>query len=129
MAFGMLADCHMPQHPTYEDGQDIRDRSFEYACRTVGFCEALDAGGRIRSEFGIWNLEFGMRTHHLRTAEPHRSDSGPESTIAAWHSECSPIATCRSIQRTKTVRTSAIDRSSMHAAPLASAKRWTRAAA
>jgi hypothetical protein len=30
---------------SYEHGQDIRDRSFDYACRVVGFCEQLDFGG------------------------------------------------------------------------------------
>jgi four helix bundle protein len=32
--------------PAFEDGQDIRDRAFDYACRVVGFCQQLsDAGG------------------------------------------------------------------------------------
>src|SRR4051812_43490202 len=31
----------------YEHGQDIRDRSFDYACRVVGLCEQLDAGGHV----------------------------------------------------------------------------------
>jgi four helix bundle protein len=34
---------------TYQGGQDIRDRSFDYACRVVGLCEKLfDAGGVAR---------------------------------------------------------------------------------
>ena len=32
---------------SYENGQDIRDRSFDYACRVVGLCEQLDAGGQV----------------------------------------------------------------------------------
>jgi len=31
----------MEQHPNFEGGQDIRDRSFEYACQIVGFCQQL----------------------------------------------------------------------------------------
>jgi four helix bundle protein len=31
----------------YQHGQDIRDRSFDYACRVVGLCEQLDAGGHV----------------------------------------------------------------------------------
>jgi len=73
MAFGMLADCHMPQHPTYEDGQDIRDRSFEYACRIVGFCEALDAGGRIGGvmvpQILSSSLSFAAMLEEARAAE------------------------------------------------------------
>jgi hypothetical protein len=40
-------DGHAPERPpTFEDGQDIRDRAFEYACRVVRFCQLLsDAGG------------------------------------------------------------------------------------
>ena len=32
---------------TYEGGQDIRNRSFEYACRVVSFCEHLTAAGGV----------------------------------------------------------------------------------
>jgi len=32
---------------TYEGGQDIRNRAFDYACRVVGFCEHLSAGGGV----------------------------------------------------------------------------------
>jgi four helix bundle protein len=32
--------------PTFEDGQDIRDRAFTFACRVVTFCQAVyDRGG------------------------------------------------------------------------------------
>jgi four helix bundle protein len=35
--------------PTYEGGQDIRDRAFEFACGVVEFCKHLyDAGGVAR---------------------------------------------------------------------------------
>jgi four helix bundle protein len=35
-----------PWRQSYEDGQDIRDRVFEFACCVVEYCERLyDAGG------------------------------------------------------------------------------------
>jgi four helix bundle protein len=35
--------------PSYEDGQDIRDRAFDFACNVVEFCKRLyDAGGVAR---------------------------------------------------------------------------------
>lgn len=33
--------------PTFEDGQDIRDRAFEFACRVVKFCRQLSDGGGV----------------------------------------------------------------------------------
>jgi four helix bundle protein len=37
------------QNPLYEDGQDIRDRTFEFACAVAGLCRTLyDAGGVAR---------------------------------------------------------------------------------
>jgi four helix bundle protein len=33
--------------PTYEGGQEIRDRAFDYACDVVGFCEQLTESGGI----------------------------------------------------------------------------------
>jgi len=33
--------------PTYENGQDIRDRTFEFACRVVAFCEEVYAKGGV----------------------------------------------------------------------------------
>jgi four helix bundle protein len=35
--------------PTFENGQDIRDRAFEFGCRVVKFCKALhEIGGVAR---------------------------------------------------------------------------------
>ena len=34
-------------HPTYQGGQDIRGRTFEFACRVVKFCEKLQEGGGV----------------------------------------------------------------------------------
>ena len=37
------------QPPAYEQGQDIRDRAFDFACCVVNFCQKLyDAGGVSR---------------------------------------------------------------------------------
>jgi len=37
------------RNPGFEDGQDIRDRAFEFACRIVRFCQKLyDLGGIAR---------------------------------------------------------------------------------
>lgn len=39
-----------PAHATriaHTNGQDIRDRSFEFACRATAFCESLDAAGGV----------------------------------------------------------------------------------
>jgi four helix bundle protein len=41
-----MASTH-DQHPSYENGQDIRDRSFEFACRATAFCEELYAAGGV----------------------------------------------------------------------------------
>ena len=37
------------EHPAYEQGQDIRDRAFDFACSVVNFCQRLyEAGGVSR---------------------------------------------------------------------------------
>ena len=43
----MRMDQQRAQHPSHENGQDIRDRSFQFACRAVGFCEALYIAGGV----------------------------------------------------------------------------------
>jgi hypothetical protein len=45
----MTSECNsQPERPpTYEDGQDIRDRAFEYACCVVAFCEGLMASAGV----------------------------------------------------------------------------------
>jgi four helix bundle protein len=35
------------QHPSLENGQDIRDRSFEFACSVVNFCQKLYTAGGV----------------------------------------------------------------------------------
>ena len=34
-------------HPTHQGGHDIRERTFEFACRVVKFCETLYEGGGV----------------------------------------------------------------------------------
>ena len=59
--------------PTFEDGQDIRDRSFDYACRVVGLCEQLDGGGRIGRlmvpQILSCSLSFAAMLEEARAAE------------------------------------------------------------
>ena len=37
----------MEPNPNFENGQDIRDRTFEFACRIVRFCDQLYESGGI----------------------------------------------------------------------------------
>ena len=37
------ADLSKTVPPTYENGQDIRDRTFEFACRVVAFSQEVKA--------------------------------------------------------------------------------------
>jgi hypothetical protein len=39
------ADRERP--PAYENGQDIRDRTFAFACRVVKFCQRLYESGGV----------------------------------------------------------------------------------
>jgi four helix bundle protein len=41
-----MADT-LDAHPTYQGGRDIRERTFEFACRVVNFCEQLYEGGGV----------------------------------------------------------------------------------
>jgi four helix bundle protein len=44
----MDEDDDRPERPpTFEDGQDIRDRAFAFACRVVKFCQQLSDGGGV----------------------------------------------------------------------------------
>lgn len=59
--------------PGYENGQDLRDRPFDYACRVVGLCEELDAGGRIGRlmvpQILSCSLSFAAMLEEARAAE------------------------------------------------------------
>jgi four helix bundle protein len=63
----------MEQHPTFEGGQDIRDRSFEYACEVVDFCRRLsDDGGVGRlmvPQLLNCSLSFATMLEEARSAE------------------------------------------------------------
>jgi four helix bundle protein len=59
--------------PQFEDGQDIRDRSFEYACRVVEYCQALSDGpaiGRLMvPQLLNCSLSFATMLEEARGAE------------------------------------------------------------
>ncbi len=59
--------------PTFEDGQDIRDRSFEFACRVVAFCEELEDGRRVGRlmvpQLLSCSLSFATMLEEARAAE------------------------------------------------------------
>jgi len=63
----------MEQHPTFEGGQDIRDRSFEFACRVVDFCRQLSDGagvGRLMvPQLLSCSLSFASMLEEARAAE------------------------------------------------------------
>ena len=58
---------------TYENGQDIRDRAFEYACAVVGFCEELTTGGGVGRlmvpQLLNCSLSFATMLEEARAAE------------------------------------------------------------
>ncbi|HKB11604.1 MAG TPA: four helix bundle protein [Vicinamibacterales bacterium] len=75
--------------PTYEDGRDIRDRSFDYACRVVGLCEQLDETGRIARlmvpQILSCSLSFAAMLEEARAAE---SDNDCISKCGIGLKEC-----------------------------------------
>jgi four helix bundle protein len=70
----MNEDDDRPQRrPTFENGQDIRDRAFEYACRVVGFCQQLDDAGGVGRlmvpQLLACSLSFATMLEEARAAE------------------------------------------------------------
>ena len=63
----------MEQHPTFEGGQDIRDRSFEYACQVVDFCQQLSENGGVGRlmvpQLLNCSLSFATMLEEARSAE------------------------------------------------------------
>jgi len=63
----------MEQHPTFEGGQDVRDRSFEYACQVVDFCQQLSEGGGVGRlmvpQLLNCSLSFATMLEEARSAE------------------------------------------------------------
>src|SRR5260370_11519290 len=63
----------MEEHPTFEGGQGIRDRSFEYACEVVDFCQQLSEGGGVGRlmvpQLLNCSLSFATMLEEARSAE------------------------------------------------------------
>ena len=65
---------HLPERPpSFEGGQDIRDRAFDYACRVVGFCRQLSDGGGVGRlmvpQLLSCSLSFATMLEEARAAE------------------------------------------------------------
>jgi four helix bundle protein len=58
---------------TFENGQDIRDRAFDYGCSVVGFCEVLMASGGVGRlmvpQLLNCSLSFATMLEEARAAE------------------------------------------------------------
>src|SRR3954452_12148178 len=86
--------------PTYEGGQDIRDRSFEYACRVVDFCERLSGAGGVARLMvpQLLNCSLSFATM-LEEAPAAETDSDFISKYCIGLKECreswTPIRVCR----------------------------------
>jgi four helix bundle protein len=62
--------------PSFENGQDIRDRAFECACDVVGFCEELTENGGVGRlmvpQLLDCSLSFATMLEEARGAESDR---------------------------------------------------------
>src|SRR5258708_40177467 len=69
----MAAESTRERPPTFENGQDIRDRAFDYACRVVEFCEQLTAAGGVGRlmvpQLLDCSLSFATMLEEARAAE------------------------------------------------------------
>ena len=78
--------------PTFEGGQDIRDRSFEYACEVVGFCQQLSEGGGVGRlmvpQLLNCSLSFATMLEEARSAE---SDADFISKCCIGLKECQRV--------------------------------------
>jgi four helix bundle protein len=89
--------------PSFEDGQDIRDRAFEYACQVVDFCQLLSDGGLVGrlmiSQLLNCSLSFATMLEEARGAE---SDADFISKCSIGLKECreswTRIRVCRKCQ-------------------------------
>src|SRR5262245_14341259 len=65
--------AHGERPPTFEDGQDIRDRSFAFSCNVTRFCQKVyDAGGVGRMmvpQLISSSLSFATMLEEARAAE------------------------------------------------------------
>jgi four helix bundle protein len=70
---GMAPAVQRRMRDDHEHGQDIGDRSFDYACRVVALCEQLDAGGHIGGlmvpQLLNCTLSFATMLEEARAAE------------------------------------------------------------
>jgi four helix bundle protein len=61
---------------TFEDGQDIRDRAFAFACRVVIFCQSVYDGGGVGRmmvpQLASCTLSFATMLEEARGAESTR---------------------------------------------------------
>jgi len=77
------------QPPTFENGQDIRDRALEFACNVVAFCEMLEEGKRVGRlmvpQLLNCSLSFATMLEEARAAE---SDADFISKCAIGLKEC-----------------------------------------
>jgi len=59
--------------PTFEDGQDIRDRAFAFACQATRFCQRLYDGGGVGRmmvpQLVSCSLSFATMLEEARGAE------------------------------------------------------------
>src|SRR5436309_1753910 len=86
----MIADEKTQHRPaSYEDGQDIRDRSFQFACDVVGFCEKLEEGKRVGRlmvpQLLACSMSFAAMLEEARAAE---SDKDFISKCSIGLNEC-----------------------------------------
>jgi four helix bundle protein len=86
----MIEDDETSNRPSsYEDGQDIRDRSFQFACDVIGFCERLDEGKRVGRlmvpQLLACSLSFAAMLEEARAAE---SDKDFISKCSVGLKEC-----------------------------------------
>jgi four helix bundle protein len=69
----MAGESTRERPPTFENGQDIRDRAFDYACRVVEFCEQLTAAGGVGRlmvpQLLDCSLSFATMLEEARAAE------------------------------------------------------------
>jgi four helix bundle protein len=73
---GRMPEIRRFKPSTYEGGQDIRDRAFDYACEVVAFCEYLGAGDTISRlmvpQLLNCSLSFATMLEEARGAESDR---------------------------------------------------------
>jgi four helix bundle protein len=62
--------------PTYENGQDIRDRAFEFACRVIRFCQTVyergGVGRMLVQQLVNSSTSFAAMLEEARAAESRR---------------------------------------------------------